>query len=720
MLAQDLRIDCPQRVTPTDELRSSQNAFRITRHCSCKQKATHNRDEKVKKIDLHIHTVKTISDHAFTFSIDTFKRYTKDANLDAVAVTNHDVFDATQFRVIEKELPIVVFPGIEINVDMGHLLVIANPNEVEDFAVKATKVSQKITKIGDKLSFEELQEIYGNLQNYLVIPHYDKGPAITGATLTKLSPYISAGEVDSAKKFIRNYKDPEKLTPVLFSDSRMATDFSGLPTRQTYIDCGEITLEALKSCLKDKSKVALSERDGNRLWQVFEDGQKISTGLNVLIGARSTGKSHTLNKLAEVVKNTKYITQFSLVQHTATIDEREFKDSVEKRRSLVVEDYLSGLKRVLDSVISVDLTANERRVDEYVKSLIRSAEEIDKKDAFSKAALFDEVEFAIAKTENLTDLINSVRHIIENIEYRSTIEKHVNLDSLKRLARELIELLREKASDASKKKIVNELTKEIKSVLSFHTSAPQVQDVDLYSVLLDKRKVERFSEIVSGVSREKVIFQETLQGFKIEARSLPFSGPGEVKIASGTKLSFSEAFRQYGNAYGYLRELIKIDGLAAADYYKLFTKIDYRILNKDGYPVSGGERSEFRLLQEIADARNFDLLLIDEPESSFDNLFLKGEVNQILKAISLTMPVVVVTHNSTVGASIGADYLLYTKKTIENNELKYRIFSGHPTDKSLFSVDGESITSHSTLLDSLEAGYSTYEKRKEAYEVVKN
>ncbi|MBN9462573.1 MAG: hypothetical protein J0H00_15290 [Burkholderiales bacterium] len=674
----------------------------------------------MKKIDLHIHTVKTISDREFTFSIDTFKRYVADAKLDAVAVTNHDVFDSAQFRLIRGALPIVVFPGIEINVDMGHVLVIARPTELDDFQAKTAEVSRRITKIGDRISVEALVEIFGDLGNYLVIPHYDKGPAISGETLVKLAPYVCAGEVDSAKKFVRNFKDPDKLTPVLFSDSRMAVDFAALPTRQTFVDCGEVTLEALKACLRDKAKVALSERDGNNLWQVFDDGQQLSTGLNVVIGARSTGKSHTLDRIADSVKNVKYIRQFSLVQHDASIDEREFKDSVERRRSLVVDEYLASLKRVLDVVIKVDLSAHDRRIDEYINTLLRSAEETDKRDAFSKAALFDEVEFAVGKTENLHELISSVRHVIENIEYRSVIEKHMDLAALKRLARELIEVLRAKASEASRKRIVNELVKEIRQGLSFHTSAPQVQDVDLYAVAMDRKRVKRFTDIVDRVKKDKVVFQETLQGFKIEARSQPFAGAGEIKAASGTKLSFGEAFRKYDGAYAYLRELMKIDGLAPADYYKLFAKVSYRILNKDGHPVSGGERSEFRLLQEIADARNYDLLLIDEPESSFDNLFLKSEVNQILKSISSTMPVVVVTHNSTVGASIGADYLLFTTKKNESGGPRYRIFSGHPTDKILISVDGETIVSYGTLLDSLEAGAETYEERREAYEAIKD
>jgi hypothetical protein len=674
----------------------------------------------LKKIDLHIHTVSTISDRAFTFSLDAFKRYVDEANLDAVAVTNHDVFDCAQFREIQQTLAPIVFPGIEINVEKGHVLVIARPSEFDDFETKTALVSKRIAKMGDSLSVEELIEIFGNLQNYLVIPHYDKGPSIAGETLEKLRPYVCAGEVDSAKKFVRNIKDAAKLTPVLFSDSRMRVDLATLPTRQTFIDCGTLTLEALKSCLQDKAKVALSERDGNRLWQVFDNGQMLSTGLNVVIGARSTGKTHTLDQISKAITSVKYIEQFSLVQQNEAIYEKEFKNSVERRRSAVVEQYLAGLKRVLDEVTKVDLASNEREVAAYVETLLRSAEEADRRDAFSKATLFDEVEFPVGNAATLQSLIESVRQVIENVEYRPIIEKHVDLAALKRLARELIEVLRTKLLDAEKKRIVNELVKEIKQGLKIRTSAVQVQDVDLYAGAMDKKRVTRFSQIVGFLKKDAIIFQETLQGFRIEARKHPYAGAGEIKAMSGTKLAFGDAFRKYEDAYNYLRELMQIEGLPSADYYKLFVKISYRILNKDGHEVSGGERSEFRLLQEIADAQNFDLLLIDEPESSFDNLFLKSEVNQILTSISETMPVVVVTHNNTVGASVGADYLLYTTKELENGVPRYHIFSGYPTDKKLVSVDGKVINSHQTLLNSLEAGTDAYERRRQSYEAIKD
>ena len=674
----------------------------------------------MKKIDLHIHTVPGISDGEFVFCLDAFKRYVSETGLDAVAVTNHNIFDAAQFRTIKETLGITVFPGMEVDLERGHLLIISDGSNLEDFESRASLVSQKITKIGDVISVEEMEKIFGDLKSYLIIPHYDKEPSIPGQTIEKIKPYISAGEVDSTKKFIRAIKDDAKLTPVLFSDIRISNDLTDLPTRQTFVDCGDLTLDAIKSCLRDKAKVTLSEKDGNKLWQIFPDGQKLSTGLNILLGERSTGKTYTLNKISSTVGNVKYIKQFSLVQQDEEAYEREFKNDIQRKRSNFVDEYLSGLKNVLDSIMSIDLVVNNRQIEEYLFTLLKSAEDTDRRDAFSKTALFDEVEFPVGQTQTLCELIGSVRQVIENIEYKEIIEKHLVPESLKRLICELIKLLWDKALENKKKKLVNEVVKDIKQHLNLRTSAIQVKDVDLYKVSMDIKRVERFTEIINFLKREAVVFEESIQGFRVEAKKEPFAGPGEIKEVSHVKTAFSDAFKKYEDPYKYLRALLSNESLTRSELYKLFVKIGYRILNKDGFEVSGGERSEFRLVQEIMDAQNYDVLLIDEPESSFDNLFLKSDVNQILKEISESMPVVVVTHNSTVGASVGANYLLFANKGQQDGKVVYRIFSGYPTDKNLFSADGKSISSHGIVMDSLEAGIDAYDSRRQGYEAIKH
>ena len=674
----------------------------------------------MKKIDLHIHTVSTISDRSFSFNLNELQRYVSEAGLDGISITNHNVFDGIQFRTINEAIDTTVFPGIEVSLDGGHVLIISDVADLDNFEVKSEMVSRKITQIGDSISVDELEEIFSDLNDYLVIPHYDKNPSIRGEVLDRIASYVSAGEVDSAKKFIRAINDEGKLTPVLFSDVRICDELDKLPTRQTFIDCGEVTLGAIKVCLQDKGKVALSEADGNRLFQIFEDGQKLSTGLNVILGERSSGKTYTLNRINESNENVKYIRQFSLVQQDEDAYEREFNKEVKRKRSQFIEEYLSGFKVVLNDVMNVDLRANERAVERYVSTLLKSAEEADRRDAFSKTALFDETEFPTSEDGVLKALIGSVRQLIENVEYREIIDRHLDINSLKRLACELIELLWSKAFNNKKKKLVNSLIRDVRESLKMRTSAVQVDDVDLYRVNMDSRKVDRFSKIVKYLQRESVISEENIQGFSVVARKGAFAGAGEIKEASGVKTAFRKSFKQYGYPYAYLEALLENESLTPSELYKLFSKISYRILNRDGYEVSGGERSEFRLLQEIKDAQNHDILLIDEPESSFDNLFLNSDVNQIIREISASMPVVVVTHNSTVGASVGADYRLYASKKIEGGNVIYRLFSGFPTDRRLSSIDGEKISNYEIMLNSLEAGYDVYDDRRQGYEAIRD
>lgn len=674
----------------------------------------------MKKIDFHIHTVATVFDADFTFSLGELERYVSEASLDAIAITNHNSFDRAQFAQIVAALNASVFPGIEVTLDCGHVLVIADVNHLDQFEGQARQVTERIARPEDSITIDELRGVFDNLSDHLVIPHYDKKPAIRGRALEPLAAFVTCGEVDSTKKFIRAIKSNTPVTPVLFSDARISEALDPLPTRHTYIDCGEVTFAALKASMGDKRKVALSENQGNRLFQVFDNGQKLSTGLNVLLGERSTGKTFTLDRINETHGNVKYIRQFSLVQQDDDAYEREFSRDLHRTRSQFVSNYLAGFKAVLDDVMGVDLRADERLVENYVASLRESAAEADRRDAFSNTALFDAAEYAIRDDQVLSDLIASVRQVIENVEYREVIERHVDIRSLKDLAVELIELLWAKKMDSKKKSLVNGLVRDIKEGLKRRTSAVQVQDVDLYRVMINKRKIERFSEIVKRLQEEVTISEEPIQGFRVVATKAPFTGAGEIKDASGVKTAFREAFGEYENPYAYLQELLTNDALTRSELYKLFVKITYRILNRDGFEVSGGERSEFRLLQEIKDAQNYDILLIDESESSFDNLFLRSDVNQIIREISTTMPVVAVTHNSTVGASIGADYILYAKKTVEDGKVTYRLFSGYPTDLHLTSLDGRTISNHEITLNSLEANAETYDHRRQGYEAIED
>ena len=440
----------------------------------------------------------------------------------------------------------------------------------------------------------------------------------------------------------------------------------------------------------------------------------------MVLGERSTGKTYTLNQIYNSFENVKYIRQFSLLERDDDADERKFNEMISRENSLFSENYLNVFKIVIDSMTNIDLELNYRFVENYISSLLKNAEESDKADIFSKSLLFSETTFPQNDLGNLKSLINSVEVLIKNTEYREIIDRFIPVEDLKKLAIELMQTHIVETENNLKKSFINDLIVNIRNALQIHTASTPIKDIDLYRIAIERNKTEKFMEIVKEIQKDREILRKEIQGFKIVAKQRKFSGAQELKNQSKRKLKFSDAYQSYDDPYDYLKSLREIDSLEESDYYKYFSKIEYRILNKYDTNVSGGERSEFHLLHEINDAQQFEMLLIDEPESSFDNIFLMEKVNELIKDISKLIPVGIVTHNNTVGASIKPDYLIYTQKTIIDGVVQYSVFSGFPSDKRLTTPDGKTIKNFDVMLDCLEAGIDAYNERGSSYEILKD
>jgi len=673
----------------------------------------------MKKIDLHIHTISTVSDYDFDFDLSKLKEYVNKLEIDCIAITNHNTFDFNQFNIIKDNLEIVVFPGIEIDLEKGHLLLISDNtdlSEINDFAKKCERVKKLITSKDDHISLEQFKEIFPVLDKYLLIPHYHKKPVIKSEIIEKIDTLISAGEVSSYKKFKTCVKDDESLVPVIFSDSRYFAEMKNFSTQQTWVDLEEITLSGIKSCLTDKQKVFLTKEEGNEFFQATAEGLMLSTGLNVILGERSTGKTVTLNKIHSTHENIKYIKQFSLLQN----DAQKFEELLSRRHSTVSENYLKDFKKVVDSVKDIDLQQNKIDIDNYLSSLLKFASDNEKADAYSNTKLFSENHFGTKDLLGLKKLINATKTLKENTEYKTIINRHIETASLEALEIDLMKEYIEIEEANLKKEWVNNIITKVKDELRFRTSSAVPSDIDFYRILIENEKIKKFNSIVNNIKIEREIDRKEIRGFKIVAKTKRFSNASHLKKVCHRQISLANAFSKYHKPYSYLIALKKAE-IEDTELFKYFIDIDYKTLNKLGFPVSGGERSEFNLLHEINDALKHNMLLIDEPESSFDNIFLKNEVNALLRDISKSIPVIIVTHNSTVGASIKPHFVACTKREIENGEIVYKTFSGFPSDKQLVSVTGENIDNFEIMLNCLEAGQDEYERRRnEAYEILKN
>lgn len=105
------------------------------------------------KIDFHIHTIPTSSDVNFEFSLDTLEKYVIDKKINAIAITNHNIFSRENYNEVTKRLNIKVFPGIEIDLEGGHILVICDTLEIDSFTQKTSLIENqfKLTKYNDRV-----------------------------------------------------------------------------------------------------------------------------------------------------------------------------------------------------------------------------------------------------------------------------------------------------------------------------------------------------------------------------------------------------------------------------------------------------------------------------------------------------------------------------------------------------------------------------------------
>ena len=680
----------------------------------------------MKKIDFHIHTVPANGQEAsFDFNLDKFQEYTNDLSIDAVAVTNHNLFNLEQFQKISDNLQnVAVFPGIEIDFEDGHLLLIGENENLEDFSSKCKSIQNEFDS-ARKITIDKLKEVFSDLNKYLLIPHYGKKPKVHQSAIDSLKDHIFTGEVQSPKKFHRTIKEGDSLTPVVFSDARISADLDikKCQSRHTYINTNSnpLTLSAIKTALRDKNKVFLSNTGKHGFFQVFNDGQELSSGLNIVVGGRSSGKTYLLNKLRDVFdieeKSIKYIKQFDLVRD----DEKKFNERVEKDKSAIREEYLKEFREVVENATKVDRRATKHKLEKYVETLLDFASSEKLQDEFSKAKLFKENIYQVRRTkeDELKSLLNALMLLLKNNTHKSTINKYISENNLQNLFNDLGEKYKQLLENRLKKEWINELVQEIRQELESKTSSPTIDDndIDFYRIKLERERVRRFNAVASAIKKETEIKETEVFGkFKIRAVASPYTGAQGLHDESGKQVSFSNAFKKYKSPIFFLEDLKDIEGLEKSELYRYFCKVSYQVLNEYDKKVSGGEMAEFNLLRVLQDARQYEMLLVDEPESSFDNLFLRKNVNKEIKDISKEMPVIVVTHNNTVGMLMEPDYVLYTQRKIVSGKDEYKVFSGSPGDKEFKTANaGESIESYDTLLDTLEAGQEAYTARKGLY-----
>lgn len=204
-----------------------------------------------------------------------------------------------------------------------------------------------------------------------------------------------------------------------------------------------------------------------------------------------------------------------------------------------------------------------------------------------------------------------------------------------------------------------------------------------------------------------VVDAKSIGRFKRITKRIQYKNASALKTATGASSSLSGI--QQADDCEFVERLLAAEG--APDLSKAFFDMEVLLLNENDEEVSGGQKAEYLFFKALDKAATHDTVLIDEPESSFDNPYLNELIASELKRISERSTVFIATHNNVLGVSIAPDGIVYT--AYEDPE--HRVYTGDVGDEDLVSVDGRTIKRSEILLQLMEAGDEAYENRKPYY-----
>lgn len=700
------------------------------------------------KIDLHIHTKSTKKDADFIFDMDVLKEFVETNDLDVIAITNHNLFDKEQYYEIVSNFDnCIVLPGIEIDYLGGHILVIAdnNENSVNQFSDKCLKITQFFDSDNERkdINREELNNVFINLDQYLIIPHYDKDKRdLTLDKITALDPSIKWGEVANYKKFIRAQKNDKALTPLLFSDFRpmKVSDDSKIseqekkifPNRYTYIDLNkdELSINKMKLCFQSKDRIYLNKDKETSFFYALNENVKIVDGLNVAIGRRSSGKTYLLesiNKSSQVKYSNnlvKYIKQFQITNES---NEDKILNILESNANEMTNSFMEEMEEYIKHVAGLDYDKAETELESYVSSLLKHASDQELADIYSSCILFNEPDDLGINSDETLNLIDAIYKLKSTEKHKELVKKHIELSHLNNLFDELLLIYHEELLENKAVELANKWSKSISEELqgeSSHTAITSYNLINHFKILTETILFENF---IKSFDKDLIIYEDNFYD-KFFQKTYITKNQNIDELLSSTKYSPKKHFskKEASNnkklieqPFIYLKEIMANTEIDKNSFqlYRLFFRVENKVSNIKGTGLSGGERAELNLLHHLKEAKKSDILLIDEIEPSFDNLYINLELLKIIKEIAKDTIVVISTHNNSLGVLLEPQNLIYTDYyDDEKEETVYKQYYGHFNDDLLKSISGEEMSTRQIYIEMMEGGDEAYDKRGEIYE----
>lgn len=677
-------------------------------------------------MDFHIHTISSGKDYDFTYSSEWMKEYVQKAELDAIAITNHDMFDLENYLQVKEDISnIKIFPGMELSLEEGHVNIVFPEENIDDLVKFSDWLKKQNLGEKGKISTEDFCQNMNNWEKGIYI--FELGKSNSLAVPKKLSDVTAVGGVSNQLKFQVIHKKEHLLTPVLFSDAHASLDepeqkrrnINLLMNKNTFLQIDNCTFTEIKNCISDRSKVGINKENLSNVINI--GNHKVSTGLNLIVGKRGTGKTKFLKRVREQyeLEEIYAIEQFETAKADEYINEQR-KEQGHSNFNNWKKQYasqFSAIRKYL-SLPTNDLT---KELETYLSSVKNFAKETVASNSKSKYQLIKESNFENKSISNLEEYLISLKKIIGSEDFWSLLKN----SSEKKLVfietyMELRNLYIEKRLNNEIQNRVNVILNSVKDIVESKTGISPVSQCEFAKIIHKNQTEKAINKFMVEIVNEKVLRTENIHGYKIIVKLQPFKNADQFRRDQSTKEAVSDDLMgpyQREDYITFLHNLKKKSFFNISNLEEYILHLDAELLDSDGTPASGGQAVGFALMMRLEQAKNKPIILIDEPEASLDNAYIRQELIKTIKELAIESTVFVVTHNSTLGTLLEPDYLIVTTKSGKDN---YHTLSGEFSSHLISEKIGNFESSYEKFVEAMESGIEAYNKKGEIYESLRN
>lgn len=710
------------------------------------------------KIDIHTHTKKCKSGDAPSREIAAtdFCEALRATEVGIIAVTNHNVFDLTQFEEILAEMAgdAQVWPGIELDVGddgaRGHLLVIASPDNADEFSAAVNEITDGSTPDKFETTIEEVLEQFDALGPLYVGNYMQKKPNLSDEALEKLingshhparvlkevansisaGIYISHGHASIYGSDIHDWAKYEE-------EARKLPDLR-LPVESFEHFCLLLEKDAttINTVLDKKvaEELLLDPFDGETFIKL-----RIYNDINVIFGPKGTGKSCILKAIAKQfcdngIEASVYVSDKGLLDAAFDLKGKNLTLNLDSHGINYCKDEIEALREAQE----VDVTSLSRYVSHFsAKKTSKNAKKIKLKDIEPEnpggiKREFGEFNVAVATTADFIEFLTT--HPAARKEL-STTECDTLTDTLAAILARFEGREWDSFVEWKEKALMNTAIETIRTEIERKTGIPaKPTSTGFFDYAVNRAEIEANAEAIIKSFDTKIPVDKQAVGSlgpnkgALELRTELKFHDGRIADSAFVKLknikknslkSFAGKVRDIGkhaysdNLFQHMTELNGIEEIEQIEtVYELLLFKRYFALDGKPYSPSSGEASMVMLQKELEEDK--EVYILDEPERSLGNEYINDVIVPLIKERARAgKKVFISTHD----ANIAVRTLPYCSVYRSHDRAGYTTYIGNPFSNDLVNPDDENDKHdwRKVSMRTLEGGEEAFGERGKIY-----